>query len=327
MRLGLFDLALALLVVWTAWTHTPAGGVASMGLKWATGGEVELASVTRFFESTSSSNLVQHVATTGGPPIPVTDHFPQPWRTAAWRVMSSGGPNGTTPDAALNQLDDLWDADPEAALSEFVLGPELRSRAISRARASGAENPESYKSFRPFLPANAMALGDRYIADTLAVATMLDIEWPIRIKHRITSPYGMRVHPVQHIEKMHNGVDLGVPIGTPVHAPQAGVLDVVAHDPKRSGKYIVIDHGNGVRTAYCHLDEMPFPKGTQVEKGQVFAKSGNTGPSTGPHVHFVVRVKGKTVDPALLGHPSKIDAPAENTISDPAQDATTPGTH
>ena len=75
------------------------------------------------------------------------------------------------------------------------------------------------------------------------------------------------------------------------------VFAAVASDAT-SGTYVIVDHGHGVRTTYCHLSEALVTSGAKVERGALLAKSGNTGRSTGPHLHYIVRIAGDAVDPA-----------------------------
>ncbi|MCX6647303.1 MAG: peptidoglycan DD-metalloendopeptidase family protein [bacterium] len=112
----------------------------------------------------------------------------------------------------------------------------------------------------------------------------------------ITSPFGMRNHPIFGGERMHTGVDMPAPYGTLVHAAQAGI--VVFSGWKRGyGNTIIIDHGNGLATLYGHASSLQVGVGETVSRGQVIAKVGSTGYSTGNHLHFEVRVNGDPVDP------------------------------
>lgn len=121
--------------------------------------------------------------------------------------------------------------------------------------------------------------------------------FPIEGKWVLTSPFGYRTHPVTGNRDFHEGADLGVPEGTPVRAALGGV---VAQAGWRGGYgYAVeINHGNGYSTLYAHLSRVLVAPGTPVAAGQVIALSGNTGRSTGPHLHFEVRYNGRPVDPA-----------------------------
>lgn len=118
--------------------------------------------------------------------------------------------------------------------------------------------------------------------------------WPL--KGRLTSLFGPRIHPIYHTPDFHTGIDLAVPVGTPVHAAAAGKV-VQAGWQGGYGLLLVIDHGNGLSTYYGHLSEVLVRVGQFVEQGQVVARSGNTGLSTGPHLHFEIRRFGEPVDP------------------------------
>ncbi len=97
----------------------------------------------------------------------------------------------------------------------------------------------------------------------------------------------------------HAGLDIVVPRGTPIHAASAGtVLNV--HDYFFNGNTIFIDHGNGLITMYCHMDQMDVKAGDHVEKGQAIGLSGMTGRATGPHLHWSVILNGAMVNPALF---------------------------
>ena len=93
---------------------------------------------------------------------------------------------------------------------------------------------------------------------------------------------------------------------TPVWAAQKGQIKVAGSDAI-NGNYVVIDHGNNVRTSYCHLDSLEVERKDQVQRGQTLGQSGNTGRSTGPHLHFVVRVGGKAVDPERFRAQTELD--------------------
>lgn len=113
----------------------------------------------------------------------------------------------------------------------------------------------------------------------------------------ITSPYGTRVHPVTKKRTTHHGVDLRAPMNTPVYAPYSGVVTYSGW-MTGYGKIVIIDHGGGYTTRYAHLNRWIVGKGTKVKKGQLIAKTGNTGVSTGPHLHYEIRKNGNSIDPA-----------------------------
>jgi len=112
--------------------------------------------------------------------------------------------------------------------------------------------------------------------------------WPV--SGPVTSPFGMRWG------RMHEGIDIAVPSGTPVHAAAAGRV-VYAGWMSGYGNLVALDHGGGLSTAYGHNTSLAVSVGEDVDAGQVIAYSGSTGHSTGPHVHFEVRVNGEPVDP------------------------------
>lgn len=116
---------------------------------------------------------------------------------------------------------------------------------------------------------------------------------------RISSPFGRRTHPITgEVGKMHNGVDFAVPVGTSVHAASGGIV-IMAEWYTGYGYTVIVDHGGGLWTLYGHLREGGFKvsKGDTVSKGDLIAESGNTGNSTGPHLHFEVRDNGTAVNP------------------------------
>jgi murein DD-endopeptidase MepM/ murein hydrolase activator NlpD len=115
---------------------------------------------------------------------------------------------------------------------------------------------------------------------------------------RITSSFGMRFHPVLGYSRMHKGVDFGVPIGTPVMAAGAGTV-VFAGWSNGYGRFVKINHGNGYSTGYGHLSRFAsgIHVGSKVRQAQTVAYSGNTGMSTGPHLHYEISVNNQQVNP------------------------------
>lgn len=120
--------------------------------------------------------------------------------------------------------------------------------------------------------------------------------WPVPASTRITSPFGNRIHPILKTKKLHTGIDIGVGNNSNVIAAQEGT---VIHSDWLGGygKTLIIDHGGGIATLYAHNNTLLVGVGAKVTRGQSIAKSGSTGLSTGPHVHFEVRVNGQYVDP------------------------------
>lgn len=113
---------------------------------------------------------------------------------------------------------------------------------------------------------------------------------------RMTSDYGMRTHPVLGSRRRHNGVDLAAPTGTPIYATADGVVSRAG--PFSSyGNYVSIEHGGQLQTRYAHMSRVAVSDGARVKKGDVIGYVGSTGRSTGPHLHYEVRIAGDAVNP------------------------------
>ena len=120
--------------------------------------------------------------------------------------------------------------------------------------------------------------------------------WPAPGYYTITSPYGMRVHPVLKTYSKHSGLDIGAPFGSYAIAANSGIVTKSTYS-NSYGNMIMIDHGGGVSTLYAHGSELLVNVGDVVERGQAVLKVGSTGWSTGPHLHFEIRINGQTIDP------------------------------
>lgn len=120
--------------------------------------------------------------------------------------------------------------------------------------------------------------------------------WP-SVSTYITSPYGTRVHPVTGKVKTHSGIDIGAGMGTNIFAAADGTVIISGWNSGGYGNYVVIDHGGGITTLYAHCSSLLVSRGQKVSRGQVIAKCGSTGMSTGPHLHFEVLKNGAHTDP------------------------------
>lgn len=113
----------------------------------------------------------------------------------------------------------------------------------------------------------------------------------------LLSGFGMRMHPIHKIRKMHTGLDFTSPVGTPVRATGKGTIKRIEHRRTGYGKNVIIDHGYGYETRYAHLNKISVKEGQVVEKGEAIGEVGNTGTSTAPHLHYEVIFDNKPVDP------------------------------
>jgi murein DD-endopeptidase MepM/ murein hydrolase activator NlpD len=122
------------------------------------------------------------------------------------------------------------------------------------------------------------------------------LAWPVA--GSVTSGYGWRIHPIAKTRRMHTGIDIAAPTGTPVHAAADGV--VIRATQGWNGGYgnvVIVDHGSDITTLYGHNSSLASSVGREVKRGEVIAYVGSTGNSTGPHCHFEVRGKGATQNP------------------------------
>lgn len=134
----------------------------------------------------------------------------------------------------------------------------------------------------------------------------------------LSSSFGWRRHPVTGRHSMHEGLDFAAPRGTPIHAASGGVVTEARYVPGY-GKMVQINHGNGLVTRYAHASSINVKLGEMVEKGQMIARVGSTGRSTGPHLHFEVRMGDQPLDPRLFldsdGDPERLLATASETLT------------
>ena len=120
--------------------------------------------------------------------------------------------------------------------------------------------------------------------------------WPVPGHTRLTSLYGMRVHPITGAYNLHTGIDISAPLGTSFIAAANGIVSKATYN-RAYGNMVIIDHGGGVQTLYAHGSEILVQLGQTVSAGTEVLKVGSTGYSTGPHAHFEIRINGQTVNP------------------------------
>ena len=117
--------------------------------------------------------------------------------------------------------------------------------------------------------------------------------------NRIASGFGMRVHPIYGIAKMHSGLDFTAPQGTPIYATGDGTVTAAGYNTG-TGNEVVINHGYGYETKYLHMVRIKARAGQRVKRGEVIGWVGSTGASTGPHCHYEVHINGNPVDPVYF---------------------------
>ena len=151
---------------------------------------------------------------------------------------------------------------------------------LDRYKREAAEQTAAYKAFRDAIPSNVV------------------LERPVE-GGRYSSPFGLRRFFNGEERNPHAGLDIAVPQGTPVKASADGVVTITG-DYFFNGKTVFVDHGQGLISMYCHLSEIDVVKGQRVRRGEVIAKVGSTGRSTGPHLHWTVSLNNQRVDPAIF---------------------------
>ncbi len=127
---------------------------------------------------------------------------------------------------------------------------------------------------------------------------------------RLTSDFGMRTHPVLGGRRKHKGIDLAAPTGTPVYATADGIVDR-AEWFSSYGLYVEIGHGAELETRYAHMSRLAVAEGQWVNKGDVIGYVGSTGRSTGPHLHYEVRIAGIAVNPI----PYMVESPVQQRLA------------
>ena len=193
----------------------------------------------------------------------------------------------------------------EAALEELIKEKEQtiqayeyditnREQAIKEYEADIQEQNEIVEALEA-----AIAEEKRKILEQNGVVLTYDggqFKFPVATYTRISSDYRWRMHPILGVEKFHNGVDLAAPTGTAIYAAYDGKV-VAASYSSSMGNYIMIDHGGSLYTIYMHASKLYVKTGDVVIRGETIAAVGSTGRSTGPHLHFGVRLNGDYVSP------------------------------
>ena len=131
---------------------------------------------------------------------------------------------------------------------------------------------------------------------------------------RIASGFGYRIHPIYKTLRMHEGIDFTAPIGTPIYATGDGKIERLKSRMSGYGNVVIIDHGYGYETLYAHMNKIIVKPGQKVKRGDIIGYVGNTGRSTGPHLHYEVRKNGKPINPVHFFYQDLTPAEYEKVI-------------
>ena len=297
-RLG--DLVLSALCLWAAWYHTPPGALARTIVARLIGTRAAIPPLLSYYGAGARAG--QPVPDATAPPAPLSPHaaiglgasavlarLPPPDRE---RILARAGISSPSNEVLAPWIDAeaARRGSREAAVLALFCGDDAASFAAQRARA-GASLEQLARELPPRY-ADRVALA----ATTLTLATAYGLAWPVPESAQVTSPFGVRAHPLLRKRRLHTGIDFGIPPGTAVYAAAFGIVRR-ASDDAVSGKLVLVDHGSGVSTLYCHNESLLVSVGEQVAAGQVIAKSGNSGLSTGPHLHYQLDLPQGPVDP------------------------------
>ncbi|MDR1177834.1 MAG: M23 family metallopeptidase [Spirochaetaceae bacterium] len=183
------------------------------------------------------------------------------------------------------------DGIPYTVKSGDTLGKIARNQGIPMEAILDANDLES-----ELISAGTMLFlpGARMPSEDLKLALGELFIYPIR--GRLTSPYGWRQDPISNVRRFHSALDLAASIGTPVKAAMDGRIESVGFNATY-GKYIIMAHGNNYQTMYAHLSLISVEQGASVHQGSKIGEVGNTGYSTGPHLHFAIYKNGRALNP------------------------------
>ncbi len=183
----------------------------------------------------------------------------------------------------------------QIVLTEGVNGLGETSEEVTYLNGEAISDPVITKTITRAPVDEVVLVGTKnvYVTSAPQNASSSGFKWPLGITGVLTSEYGASRH---NGAKTHGGVDFGVPTGTSVIAVKSGKVSDVGYDSSY-GYYVVIDHGNGLKTRYAHNKTNCVSVGQKVSAGQLIALSGNSGRSTGPHLHFEVILNGNRVNP------------------------------
>ena len=308
---SLLDLALAGLSLWAAWYHTPAGALVRVASARILGTRTTARPLLAYYSAGAQGAQTPEVIVPRPPLAPAaalgagaSAAISRLAPSERERLLARARLRSGTPEELSDAIARLstQNGSREAGVLAFFCGGEAARFAVGRAgRAARLEDlarelPPSYERF--------ISLA----GETLTLGTAYALGWPVPPWAHVTSPFGMREHPVLGGQRLHAGVDLGVPVGTEIHAVAPGIVRRASEDSV-TGLALVIDHGSGVSTVYFHNEALLVRKGDHVAQGQIVSRSGNSGRSTGPHLHYQLDLPSGPVDPLRFraAHPQRVE--------------------
>jgi len=196
----------------------------------------------------------------------------------------------------------------------------ITGREMTHDSPTGRQRIEAVSLLRGPKAYNAFLFNDgNYYNETGESVLLAFLRWPTEKRFRISSPFSPdRLHPITGRRSPHNGVDLAAPVGTPIISTGDGVVSRVGNHPF-AGRYIDINHSGTFETRYLHLSKVLVKRGQRIKRGQKIALTGNSGRSTGPHLHFELHVDGHPVNPLTADIPTAAKVPDIELVSFKAQ--------
>lgn len=186
--------------------------------------------------------------------------------------------------------------DQAAQQFEALLLKEIVKHAVPKMESSGMAGETFSDMLATELAGTIAATGQTGLSKIIAEQMGQRSGGGAPVSAKITSEFGDRVHPVTGERHHHDGVDVAVPVGTQLVAPDAGVVSNISRNDI-GGLSLTLDHGKGRTSTYRHLDQVDVAAGERLGPGQRFATTGASGRVTGPHLHLEVRQRGTTIDP------------------------------
>jgi len=311
---GLVDFMAAALCLWAAVYHTPVGALGRAAVARFSGGKADGRSLLAYYTGGvyDAREVTEPDVPTPVPDVDVLATIP-PGRALGRGVYAAAVKLGgaerapvdalagryqlalATPEDAARVLEKAQAelGGEEAAVLALFAGYDVASYAVARAKAEG--RTPSLEVLAAQLPPTSAGAITR-ASQALMLGTAYGLSWPVGPGTRVTSPFGWRSHPMLGRAQFHTGVDLSVPEGTEVKVVADGVVRRASEDAV-NGRVVIIEHGRGVSTAYCHNSRLLVFTGQRVKAGDVIAESGTTGRSTGPHLHYQLELGRRPMDP------------------------------